>query len=277
MPILANHDFGTVRLFVVGDIVEAYFPKDDAASRGVVRGMRGFFDGRRRAWRVDPRNARMSTEAIVEGFRKALVKSAPEKWIQALPRLSTIAATTRNFTLKMGEGGMRVQLPPGHQHEYTLAHDVAGAFKDGQVWLLPAQICANKVVKKIILDVVEDDRLALAAAIDYLDGFVFTGELDVVPDEIGQIGLAAGGIVFADPSFVRLADQNIGVEPLHEYPMRVAGLEPSREGWSARLAVLAGEAGWRALGTRYAKPREGRSKALDGTHLSGRWVRRRGG
>jgi hypothetical protein len=275
MSVLPNHDFGTVQLFVVGDNVVAYFPKGDAASRGLVRGMRGTFDGARMAWRVDPKNARMDTGQIVASFRRALVEAAPEKWLMALPRLSTLAATTRRFTMKLGEGGMRLQLPQGHAHEYTLKEEVAGAFLDGRVWLLPAAICANKTVKGIILDVVEDDRRALSDAIDYLEGFVFSGELVLVPEEAGEIGLIPGATVFADPSFIRKADANIGLEPLHEYPLRVLEVREGESSHHAKLEVLTGEEGWRALGARYGKGLAVRSKPLDVTHLYGRWSRRR--
>ena len=179
-------------------------------------------------------------------------------------------------TLKLGEGGMRVELPQGHLHEYTLKEEVSGAYRDGAAWLLPAAICANKTVKGVILDVVEDDRKLLADAIDYLDGFVFSGDLDLVPEEVGEIGLVPGATVFADPSFIRKADPNIGPEPLHEYPLRVLGYQYGDEGCSARLEVLAGEDGWKALGARYGRAQSTRTKPLDVTHVAGKWTRRRG-
>ncbi len=78
--------------------------------------------------------------------------------MKALPVLAKIAATTRRFDIKLGEGGMRVELPPGHKHEWTLKNKVEGASKDGPTWLVPAQNCADKTVKGIINDVILDDR-----------------------------------------------------------------------------------------------------------------------
>jgi hypothetical protein len=280
MAVIPNHDFGTVRLFEVGDIVEAYFPKDDTVTRGVVKGMRGFFDANRRAWRVTPKNARMETGEIITAFRTALEKAAPEKWMLALPKLLSIAVTTKRYTLKLGEGGMRVELPPGHQHEYTLKHDISGAFKDGPVWLVPASICANKTVKGVIIDVVEDDRRALSDALDYLEGFVFSGQLDIVHDEIGDIGLIPRSVVFADPSFIRKADANIGPEPLHEYPLEVLAFGRAQDQpdgpYQGRFRVLTGDEAHFALRTRFAKPVSVRTKPLDNCHVAGKWSRRRG-
>lgn len=176
---------------------------------------------------------------------------------------------------------MRVELPPGHKHDWTLKN-VQGASKDGASWLVPAQFCAEKVVKGVINDVMLDDRKALAEAIDYLDGFVFSGDLDLTPGEAETLGLAAGGVVFSDPSFVRTADPGLGPEPLYEYPFKVRSFDVVRseetgdERYSAKLSVLCGNAGWTALRTRFCSPMDARTLPLDGRHVKGKWVRRRG-
>ncbi len=277
MPVLATHDYGTVRLFEDGDIVEAYFPKADLVTRGVVKSMRGYFDGNRKAWRVNPRNARRATGDIVVAIREALERAAPEPWMKALPVLAKIAATTRRFDIKLGEGGMRVELPPGHKHEWTLKNKVEGASKDGPTWLVPAQNCADKTVKGIINDVILDDRKVLADAVDYLGGFAFQGDLDLEDGEEGLIGLIPGTVVFADRSFLLKADPDLTAEPLHEYALLVRSFarDAAGERATARLAVLSGPDGWTALRTRFATSRSIRSRSLDVRHVKGKWVRKR--
>lgn len=275
MPVLPTYDYGTVRLFEANGIIEAHFPKNDATTRQVVKGMKGFFDGNRRAWRVTPRIARLETGDIVVAIRQALERTAPEPWMQALPMLTKLAATTRRFHIKLGEGGMRVELPPGHKHEYTLKASVPDAIKDGPTWLVPAASCADKVVKSIINDVILDDRKLLGECIDYLEGFVFTGDLDLSDGEEGALGLIPGATAFADPSFLRAADPTLTAEPLHEYPFKVVSFARDDERARTTLAVMTGNAGWAALRERFAGSASVRTALLDSRHVKGKWSRRR--
>jgi len=277
MPVLATHDYGTVRLFEANGIVEAYFPKSDLVTRAVVKSLRGFFDGSRRAWRVTPRIARKETGDIVVAIREALEKDAPEAWMKALPTLGRICATTRRFHIKLAEGGMRLELPPGHKHEWTLKNKVEGADKDGPTWLVPARHCADSLVKGVITDVIRDDRKVLSDAVDYLDGFAFEGGLDLTPGEAGAIGLIPGNVVFADPSFIRAADPDLGQEPVHEYALAVRSYkeDPEGERTTVRLAVVTGQDGWAALRARFSSPQGVRSPSLDVRHVKGKWARKR--
>lgn len=281
MPVPPTYDFGTVRLFEANGIIEAYFPKEDAATRQVVKDMKGFFDGKRRAWRVTPRIAKRETGEIVIAIREALERAAPEAWLKALPTLAKLAATTKRFSLKVGEGGVRVELPPGYKHEWTLKSKVRGASKDGPTWLVPAAFCSAPEVKAMLTDVVLDDKQALSDSIDYLQGFVFSGDLDLADDEAGALGLVPGGMCFADPSFVLATDANLGKEPVLEYPLlcreyaEVGGQDGSSRR-SLKFSVITGKEGWTALRTRFSSSMSTRSATLDVRHVKGRWVRRRG-
>lgn len=275
MAIDATHDFGTVRLYESSGIVMASFPFGDMVTRNVVKGFKARLDKPRKAWRIDPHYAKCETSEIVAAVRSALVEAAPQVWRDALPALGGLVTTTRNYEMKAAEGGIRLSLPPGHVHDWTLKNAVKGPEKDGNSWLIPAIYCDDGPIKNVIRDVIRDDMKALATAIDYLGGFTFSGKLDLTDGEAEAIGLAVGQRVFANPSFLRKADPIIGPEPVTEYVLQVASLEAVDDKVAASLKVVHGQDAWKALRARYAKAVEARSMPLDMRHLWGKWVKRR--
>lgn len=268
------HDLGTVRIFEVGGVLEVYFGRGDTHTRDLVKSLKGRFDGSRKSWRIDPKYARRSTEEIVEHMTEELLAQAPGPWRNALPTLRSLAPTTRRFAISFGAGGVRLEFPSGHKHEYTLKKTSVRVEPDGRSWLVPAASCADPAIKAVIKDAIADDQTALARHLDYLENFVISGDLSLVEGERESLGLTPGGIAFADPSFVRKVDPGIPPEPLHEYPLRVLSLEPSGDVVKARLGFVVGTDAWNALRARL-NPTRPRAPALDMRHVSGKWSRRR--
>lgn len=276
MAIDATHDFGTVILYESSGVVEATFPFADMVTRNAVRGFKARFDKTRKSWRIDPHYARCGTADIVGAIRAALVEAAPQSWRDSLPALGGLVATTRDFEIKAAEGGIRLALPPGHVHEWTLKNSIKGPEKVGNSWFIQAIYCDDGPVKNVIRDVMRDDMKALSAAVDYLAGFRFSGKLDLTQGEPEAIGLAVGSVIFANPAFMRKADPILEPERITEYVLEVASMERDEDDKVAvTLRVVHGQECWKALRVRYARPPEKRSKPLDVGHLWGKWVKRR--
>ena len=275
MAIEATYDFGTVRLYESSGVIEASFPFGDTVTRDVVKSFRARFDKPRKAWRIDPHYAKRETGEIVHAIRSALIESAPQPWKDSLPALGGLVTTTRNFEMKAGEGGIRIVLPAGHVHEWTLKNAVKGPEKEGNSWLIRAVYCDDGPIKNVIRDVIRDDMKALAAAIDYLGGFSLSGSLDLTESEVLALGLVKGAKVFANPSFMRKADPIIGPEPVTEYVLEVLSTSQADDKVAVTLKVVHGADAWKALRARYAKPLDARTMPLDVRHLWGKWVRRR--
>lgn len=271
---MSLHDLGTVRLYEMAGTLELFFPRGDTITRGVVKSLKGRWDPNRKAWKIDPSRVRSDVPGVIETIRSEILKAAPPNWQAALPKICEIVSTTKRFGINIGPGGVRIELPRGHKHEYTLKSDVPGAERDGHMWLLPADICNGPVAKGVIQDVINDDRAALSGSLDYLEGYVISGEMALGPGEDEDLGLVPEAVVFADPSFVRAADAGIPQEPLKLYPLRVLSTEQGETGPKVRLAFLTGVDAYRYLRHRL-RPSAPQAPVLDLRHVKGKWSRRR--
>lgn len=269
---MALHDFGTVRAFETDEVVEVSFPRSDQATKALLKSLKGRWDPNRRAWIVVPRFARCDLADIAPRIEAALLESAPPAWRTAVQTLSKIRAVTLRYAISVGAGGVRLELPRGHRHEYLLRkHE--GVERDGNSWLIPSVFCADDSIKKALRDAIQDDRAALSKAIDYLEGFSLSGELDLAQGEEAGLGLVPGSVCFADPSFVKKADPSLPSEPVRFYPLEVVSF--ARDGFEARtkLNFVCGDRGWAALRKRLG---EDAPSPLDVRHVKGEWVRKRG-
>jgi len=273
------HDFGTVRVYDSGEELVVSFGKSDTTTREILRGLKSYFDGGRRAWRVVPRYSRTTKEGAVEAIRNGLTKAAPEGWTEHADRFSKLKTTTRQFGLAIGIGGVRFDLPRGYKHEWTLNDLVKEkiADKEGVCWTVSAAHCNDPRVNRILQDIVVDDQKALDKAIGYLDGFAMKGPLTLAEEEVAGFGLSvpAGTIIYAEPSFVRAADPSIPVEPIDIYPLRLLSFAASDEGWMAKLSFVVGSDAFKAIRRRNFGDDSGMPKALSARQCAGRWTRRR--
>jgi hypothetical protein len=272
------HDHGTVRIYETADGFEVFSPRFDLATREVLRSLKAYFDGARRSWRVVPRYTRSKPEDVLIRLQKGLEDAAPEGWLAKVAAMSKMRTTTRRFSLSIGLGGIRVEVPPGHKHEWTLKNldKQKMAERDGVSYLVPAAYCTNAAVVDVLKTIAEDDRSALATAVDYLEEFTLRGELSLAPEEVEMFGLnqAANSIVFAEPSFVRAADGSIPSEPIDAYPLRLLMFKPAEGGGEAKFAFITGIDAWKIIRQRNAGDMPG--KALASRQCKGHWARRRG-
>src|SRR3546814_15007329 len=102
----------------------------------------------RRCWRVIPARARASTADILAAVEECLLQSAPPEWRESLPRISKIACATSRYEMKVGAGGIRLGLPPGHESRWAL-REVPGSKDEGELWLVRARYCTLPPTKPI--------------------------------------------------------------------------------------------------------------------------------
>ncbi len=272
-------DLGTVRIYDAGEGLDVFFPRFDTKTRETMRSLKAFFDPTRKSWRVMPRYTRTTKEAVISKIGASLAADAPEAWPEKAVEFSRIKATTRRFLLSIAVGGMRIELPRGHRHEWTLDAMAKEKTieKDGVSWLIPARQCQSQKVMTIIRDIVEDDRKALEQAFGYLDGFVMKGPLNLADEEISEFGLdqGDGSVIFAEPSFIKKADNSIPSEPVDAYPMRVFDFKRSETECSVKLVFICGVDAWKLVRRRQAGLADSSFRAIGSRQCGVGWSRRR--
>jgi hypothetical protein len=275
---MASRDFGTVRIHDVDGVMEVSIPFVDKTTRAALKEFRPEFDKGRRTWKVVLAKTGATSEQVVAAVEDVMMRHAPEEWLKAVAKLAVVSTTTQRYNFVAGLGGVRLRVAPGHKHEYSL-RDLKSDGVDregyGGDWIIPAVFCLDKKILGILKDILTDDRAALASMIDYMEGFTLTGTLGLIDDERREIGVEAGGMVYAVPAFVRKADPTLKKENLIEHPFKVVSVAPAEDGLSVVLAFATGAAAWNGLRLRYGKPAAERSRPLDMRHAVGKWVRRR--
>jgi len=270
MPV---HDFATVRVYDMGDSLEIFFPKGDLATKDAVKSYRGRWDGQRFCWRIDAARSGKPLSEIIEGIRQAILAKAPDGWAASVEKMAAVCNVTRQFGVRFAEGGVRLELPRGHKHNWTLKEDSL-ATQDKDSWLIPASLFVDPKMQALVKDIVRDDQAALSKALDYLEGFQVCGDMDLAEGEMQSIGIEVGKIIAADTSFVRKVDAGMEAEPLTLYPLRVLAIEAKEQFHFARLAFVTGEEAYYYL-RKVLDPRKDLPPCLDMRHATGKWVRRR--
>jgi hypothetical protein len=223
---VAIFDFGTVRCFSDEEGVDVYFGRNDGTTKARIKELKGNFNPATTRWRVVCRFARKSSEQIVDSLREALEQAAPEWWTKALPSLSPHACVTRRYGLKIGIGGMRLDLPPGHPLDYAMENEVPGAARDGRSWLVPPEAIRLPVVKKAIERVLREDKKVFADAAGFIGPRRIAGSLTLKTEDLAALGLKESALVAADRSFFAKADPEMPVNEMIEWCLTVERIAP---------------------------------------------------
>lgn len=269
---MAVADFGTVRCFADVDGVDVYFARGDEAAKAAVKSMKGRWNPVHKRWRIDAKYARRSPEQIVAAVQAALEAAAPEFWSRAFPKLAGNACVSKAYELKVGVGGLRIKLPPGHILDWTFEHKVSGAIRDGAAWLIPPDAVKTSEVREGVERIMREDHKIFTAAAKFIGPRRIGGMLYIEEPEIAELGLAAGGEVPADRSFFDVADPEMLVGELHEWCLTLETIAPAGE--DGRWAIL-----------RYSDPAvafpflrarrtlDAPSKSLGSAHVRTKWER----
>lgn len=270
---MAIYDFGTVRCFSDDEGVDVYFGRNDGITKASVKELKGSFNGAQKRWRVVCRFARKRSDEIVESLRQALESSAPEWWKTALPSLAPHACVTRKYGLKIGIGGMRLDLPPGHPLDYTFENSVPGAARDGRSWLVPPDAIRLPVVKKALERVLQEDKKIFAEAAGFIGPRRIAGSLALKPEDIAALLLKDGALVAADRSFLAKADPEMPVNEMVEWCLRVEQIAPVGDVHAVVLRYADLKDAFMFLRTRRADPMP--APALGGHHATGKFEKQK--
>lgn len=274
------YDLGTIRIYESGGVLEMFFPRKDSIAHQAAKALKGRFDPNRKSWKIDPQYSRLPAHEMVERITEAVLAGADEKWRASFVRMTNLVTTTRDYGIYAGAGGLRIELPRGHRHEYTLRDDIPGASRDGSAWLIPSESCITPRVSTLIVDIIKGDKLLWAKSVDHMAGYNMTGPLNIIEGERESLGLVVGDIVFAEQAFVRKADKGIPSEPIKLYPLRLLSLDDGEDEHGAhclmaKLAFVTGEESHR-IACRRLLPATENKPLLDVHHVGeGKWSRRR--
>ena len=271
---MLKYDFGTVRLYDAGEVIEAFFGRNDLVARNAVKNLKARFDGSRKSWKINPKFARKNQDEIAESIKRDLLADAPQKWTEIYEKMMVTTSTTKKFGIYCGAGGIRLVFPPGYRHDHTLKKLPGLAERDGFNWLIPAKSLTDKRINQVFKDTINDDKLEFIKCMEFLEGFQLKGTLSLIENEKQEIGLEVGKVVFVEPSFVRKVDAHLGNDPLIVYPVKVRSASETDEGLSVKLNFIAGEEAWK-MTSRFLNPTKTAMHALDTRHLTEEWVRRR--
>lgn len=270
---MAIYDFGTVRCFSDEEGVDVYFDRNDGVTKARVKELKGNFNPAAKRWRVVSRFARKSSEQIVASLREALEEAAPEWWKNALPGLAVHACVTRKYGLKIGIGGMRLDLPPGHPLDYAFENQVPGAVRDGRSWLVPPDAIRSSVVKKGLERVLREDKKLFADASGFIGPRRIAGNLALKPDEVAALGLKAGALIAADRSFLAKADPEMPVDEMVDWCLCVEQIGHIGDAHATVLRYADLQDAFLFLRARRADPMP--AHALGGHHAVGKFEKQK--
>lgn len=274
-------DYGSVILSVDEDCVEAFFPFEHGELRGILKRFKGIFNGDRKSWVVTPRYVNKSVEDVVSAIEEFLWEAGPEKWPDVVEHYAGLACTTRNYEIKFGVAGLRLRLPEGHPGHWTL-DKLSGASRQNKravVWSIPARSVVPQTVIPLVKRAWEEDRGILVKALGPYSGRTARGTIPITPEEADRLGLFVGEIVFAEYSFVKLADPTIVNMPVHVWPYLVSaredkpgeGYEHLDTGVALTLEYPDVKQAYSAVRKRMVQQVDERSPALDAPHVLGKW------
>lgn len=276
-------DYGSVTLSVDAGRVDVYFPFEHGEVKDALKRMNGRWNPDRRGWTVLTRFAKLDETGIAGAIEEALYAAAPRKWPQAVERFSGFACSTKRYDVKFGAGGLRIALPAGHPCHWTLEH-LPGASRKGDIWSVPAKHAKPSEVMPVVERAAREDMKAFIDAVEPYEGRHMKGTIAISPKAADDLALIPGRVVFADYQFVRAADPLVVNMPVHAWPFMVEarddrpgeGYEHLEEGVSVKLGYLESRHGYKAVRKLQAMPEQERPVRLDGPHVDGKWLCRRG-
>jgi len=166
-------------------------------------------------------------------------------------------------------------LPGGHPQHYYLGQ-MCGLKPERDVWKIPASLVEPKQVADILKRISREDREVFKDATEPYELRSITGKLVVPWSEASAYGIGPDAVVFANYSFVKLADPQVVDMQIHAWPFKVKATEPEEGGIKTTLAYMQADAGARAVGKLMALRREERPLLLDEVHAEGKWKSRSG-
>jgi hypothetical protein len=267
---MADYDFGTLQVFVQGDLLDMHFPYGDNTSLAVVKDMRAHFDKPRKTWKL-PLKGRSPDEVCAEIGRKYREK-VPPAWPNIVQALETVKCITTRFAVNIGMGGVRLRVPAGHRHAYTL-ETVPQAIKAKYHWFIPASGMGGHKTHAMIQDILNDDIALYVKSIEYLEGFCLRGKVALEPDDPLLMTITVGATAYGAPVLPSFVDKKLVIEPIFVLPMTIAAAVGDMDDIDMKLDFMAPKDAVTAAKSYEARNRK--QPIIDQHHLQGPWRRTR--
>lgn len=266
---MARYDFGTLQVFEKGEYLEMHCPFGDPISKGVVKDMRAFWDKVRKCYKIQMRNR--TADELTSQIRAKFLARVPAGWAEIAERLSGARCTTTRYVLVIGLGGVRIYLPPGHRHHYTLK--AMNALESKLTYFIPADAMGGTKTHSMIQDIFNDDAALFAKSVEYLHGFSIKGKMKLEVDDPLMMELMVGATIVISPSIPSLMDSKLPTEPIHALPVTVAAAVGDMDEIDVKLDFLDAKA---ATAAAMAYEAGGRVRPMmDRHHMRGQWRRTR--
>ena len=273
---MAMYDFSTVDAYSDEQRIELYIPYTQKDLGTFVKSKfnaRFKTDGNKKRWVIELKFAKASEETIITAVEEELYEMAFPGWRKIVKMFSNYACCSTRYEVKFSAGGLRIKLPGGHPLHYYL-EKMCGIKPSLDIWKIPASLIDTKEIAGMLKRISEEDREVFTDATEPYEGRRIIGKLHIPFSEAKSFNLDRNRIVFADYSFLKVADPQVVSMPIHAWPLKVISLEPREDGIKTTFDYMKSEAGSRAVGKLSALPDDRRPRLIDEIHASEKWKSR---
>lgn len=207
---MRRYDFGTVQVFLDAGRIDVFFQsKNHEEIKALLKSRyKARWDGARFCWFVTMSNVRESQDAIVSAIEAELFAHAPAHWKGVVEKLGNTVCASKRYEIRIGAGGLRVMLPGGHPLHWHISK-MTGKEHRSDTWELPAKAMKGSDMKRIVTQAVEQDHQVFIDEVEPYAGRTITGLGIMTPAVADGLGLFPGSVVFANYSFLRVADPQV--------------------------------------------------------------------
>jgi hypothetical protein len=283
---MRKHDFGTCQVFVDSDVIDVYFARAHDEIKNLVKTRwKARWEGERFCYRIKRRFVQDDEAEILAAIEAELYSAAPPVWKDMVGRLGSMVCASKRYEIKIGAGGLRIMLPGGHSLHYYISK-LLGEKQRSDTWELPAKAVKGSEMRTILERAVKEDLKVFTEEVEPYEGRTITGTALMEPRLADAYGITKGQIIFANYSFLRVADPQV-VNPdivrrqVRAWPFVVNSREdkpeasytdlPEGVGVTLQLAYPPAEDGYKAVRGYVALPEADRPPALDDPHVMFKW------
>lgn len=207
---MRKHDFGTVQVFLDAGRIDVFFQsrKHEEIKALLKSRWKARWDGTRFCWYVTMSSVRNTHAEIVAAIEEELFANAPSNWSGVVEKLGNTVCASKRYEVKIGAGGLRVMLPGGHPLHWHISK-MTGEEHRSDTWELPAKATKGPDMKKIVTQAVEQDHKVFIDEVEPYAGRTINGLGVMTPAVADRLGLHPGAVVFANYSFLRIADPQV--------------------------------------------------------------------
>lgn len=207
---MRKHDFGTAQLFMDDDSIDVFFARPHDEIKNLVKNQFGArWDGDRRCFKIRMKFVKgYSQEDIVAAVENELYANAPPVWRNMVAKFGGIVCASKRYEVKLAAGGLRIMLPGGHPLHWHIAK-MTGDKHKSDTWELPAKSLKGSDMRMILEKAVTEDRKVFIDEVEPYEHRTITGTALMDARLADSFGLHPGEIIFANYSFLRIADPQV--------------------------------------------------------------------